>query len=42
MYIDDLYTVVQSQVNFKSKDMMSLVTQRAKKDFTTALKKWYG
>ena len=38
MYIDDLYTVVQSQVNFKSKDMMSLVTQRAKKDFTTALK----
>ena len=38
MYIDDLYTVVQSQVNFKSKDMMSLVTQRAKKDFATALK----
>ena len=38
MYIDDLYTVVQSQVNFKSKDMMSLFTQRAKKDFATALK----
>lgn len=38
MYIKDMYTVVQSQVNFKSKDMMSLVTQRAKKDFSNALK----
>ena len=38
MYIKDMYTVVQNQVNFKSKDMMSLVTQRAKKDFSNALK----
>ncbi len=38
MYVKDLYTVIQSQVNFQVKDNMSLVTQRAKKDFTTALK----
>lgn len=36
--LKDMYTVVQNQVNFKSKDMMSLVTQRAKKDFSNALK----
>lgn len=38
MYIDDLYTIVQNQVNFKNKDFMSLVTQRAKKDYSIALK----
>ena len=38
MYVKDLYTVVQSQVNLQVKDNMSLITQRAKKDFTTALK----
>ncbi|MBO3444113.1 RNA-guided endonuclease TnpB family protein [Clostridium sp. CCUG 7971] len=38
MYIDDLYTIVQNQVTFKNKDLMSLVTQRAKKDYSIALK----
>ena len=38
MYISDMYNVVQGQVNFKSKDMMSLVIQRAKKDFSNALR----
>lgn len=38
MYIDDIYTIVQNQVNFKSKDMMSLVVQRTQKDFSNALK----
>lgn len=38
MYIDDLYTIVQNQVNFKYKDMVSLVTKRAKADYKTALK----
>ncbi len=37
-YIDDIYTVVQNQVDLKNKDTMSLITQRAKKDFDTALK----
>ena len=38
MYIKDLYNVVQNQVSFKNKDLMSLVTQKAKKDFKTCLK----
>lgn len=38
MYIDDLYSAVQNQVDFKAKDMMSLVIQRVKQDFATALK----
>lgn len=36
-YIDDLYTVLQSQVSFKNKDNMSLVTQKLKADFKTSL-----
>lgn len=38
MYIDELYTVLQTRVNFKHKDNMSLVTQRIKNDYSTALK----
>ena len=38
MYIKDMYNAVQSQVSFKSKDMMSLVAQRSRKDFHNALK----
>lgn len=38
MYIKDMYTVVQNQVNFRARDMMSLVTQRARKDFKNSLK----
>ncbi|MBP3917373.1 hypothetical protein [Clostridium sp.] len=38
MYIDDLYSVLQSQVNFVNKDNMSLVTTKLKKDFASALK----
>ncbi len=38
MYINDLYMAVQSQVSFKNKDLMSLVSQRAKKDFKISLK----
>ncbi|UEL48302.1 RNA-guided endonuclease InsQ/TnpB family protein [Terrisporobacter hibernicus] len=37
MYIDDLYMAIQNQVTFKNKDFMSLVTQRAKKDFKNCL-----
>lgn len=37
-YIDEIYTVLQSQVNFENKDNMSLVIQKIKSDFSTALK----
>lgn len=36
-YIDELYTVLQSQVNFNNKDNMSLVIKRVKVDFKTIL-----
>lgn len=36
-YIDELYTVLQAQVNFSNKDNMSLVTKRVKADFKTIL-----
>lgn len=38
MYIKNMHIVVQNQVNFKYKDMMSLVTRRVNKDFKIALK----
>lgn len=37
MYVDDIYMAVQNQVNFKHKDNMSLVTQRVKADYSTAM-----
>ncbi len=40
-YIDELYTVLQAQVNFSNKDNMSLVTKRVKADFKTILEKPY-
>lgn len=38
LYTNDLYTIVQSQINLNNKDQMSLITQRAKKDYKTSLK----
>lgn len=38
MYINDLYSVLQGQVNFVYKDNMSLVVTRLHKDFKNALK----
>lgn len=37
-YIDDIYTVLQSQVNLINKDNMSLITKALKADYATALK----
>lgn len=38
LYTNDLYTIVQSQINLQNKDQTSLITQRAKKDYKTSLK----
>ena len=38
MYINDLYSVLQEQVNFINKDNMSLVVTKLHKDFKNALK----
>lgn len=38
LYINNLYNVIQNQVNFQHKDLASLAIQKAKKDYCAALK----